>query len=122
MKSRTTRLKAVQHEFVEYVPEDLEDGVVYVSPEFRVAVHSCLCGCQCEVVTPLDPEEWRVTFDGTSITLAPSIGNWAFPCRSHYIIERGQVIWVEQSGRASLVERSARLVRLRRWLARRLSR
>ncbi len=28
------------------------------------------------------------------MTLHPSIGNWGFPCRSHYLIRRNQVVWV----------------------------
>lgn len=27
--------------------------------------------------------------------MSPSIGNWNFPCRSHYIIKRGQVVVAE---------------------------
>lgn len=26
-------------------------------------------------------------------TLWPSVGNWQYPCRSHYVINEGQVIW-----------------------------
>jgi hypothetical protein len=45
------------------------------------------------VVTPLSPTFWRMTFDGETISLYPSIGNWNFPCRSHYWIDRGRVRW-----------------------------
>jgi hypothetical protein len=34
-----------------------------------------------------------LTYDGTSISLHPSIGNWGFDCQSHYWIERSQVVW-----------------------------
>jgi hypothetical protein len=35
-----------------------------------------------------------MTFDGESVWLRPSIGNWSFPCRSHYwIVRAGQVRW-----------------------------
>lgn len=27
------------------------------------------------------------------VTLHPSIGNWGFPCRSHYLIRRNKVVW-----------------------------
>jgi hypothetical protein len=83
----------VRHEFVEHVPEHLEDGVVYVSISFATAVHKCACGCGQEVVTPLSPTDWTLAFDGESISLDPSIGNWSFPCQSHYWIRNDRVKW-----------------------------
>ena len=83
----------LHHEFVEYVPKQLEDGVLYVSIRFGTVVHRCACGCREEVVTPLGPAEWKLTYDGRTVSLAPSIGNWSFPCRSHYWIDEGRVRW-----------------------------
>jgi len=83
----------VRHEFVEHVPEQLEEDVVYVSIAFATAVHKCACGCGKEVVTPLSPTDWKLTFDGESISLHPSIGNWSFPCRAHYWIRNNTVKW-----------------------------
>jgi hypothetical protein len=37
--------------------------------------------------SPLSPTDWKLTFDGVSVSLHPSDGNWSFPCRSHYRIE-----------------------------------
>jgi len=45
-----------------------------------------------EVVTPFTPTDWKMTFDGETVSLRPSIGNWNDACRSHYVIERGRVI------------------------------
>lgn len=84
------------HRFVEYIPARLEERVVYVSIEFATAAHLCLCGCGSEVVTPLSPTDWKLIFDGESISLDPSIGNWSLPCRSHYWIRRGRVHWGAQ--------------------------
>jgi hypothetical protein len=75
------------------VPEDLEDEIVYVSLPFSTVIHKCCCGCGHEVVTPLSRSGWKLTFDGESISLDPSIGNWALPCRSHYWIENNRVYW-----------------------------
>ena len=80
-------------EFVEHIPEQLDDGVLYVSIRFGTVVHRCACGCGEEVVTPLSPAEWKITYDGRTVSLAPSIGNWSFPCRSHYWIDEGIVRW-----------------------------
>jgi hypothetical protein len=90
------RAVAVKHEFVEYVPAELTDGLVYVSIPFATAVHKCCCGCGNQVVTPITPTDWKLIFDGETISLDPSIGNWSFPCRSHYWIRRNQVKWAEQ--------------------------
>lgn len=87
------RRQTVEHRFVQFIPDDLEEGVVYVSITYATVVHRCLCGCRGEVVTPLDPHRWSLTFDGASISLAPSIGNWSFACQSHYWIERNRVDW-----------------------------
>lgn len=86
-------MTTVRHEFVEHVPDHIEDGVIYISIPFTTAVHRCACGCGQEVVTPLSPTDWKLTFDGQSISLYPSIGNWAFRCRSHYWIVNDQVQW-----------------------------
>lgn len=79
-------------EFVKSFPSDLQPGVLYVSPHFSTASHSCACGCGREVVTPLSPTQWVLTFDGT-VSLRPSIGNWTLPCESHYIIDHGTIRW-----------------------------
>jgi hypothetical protein len=41
----------------------------------------------------LTPTDWSLTYDGESVSLSPSIGNWSFECRSHYWIRRSQVVW-----------------------------
>ena len=89
MKRRT----ALTHEFVEYIPSDLEDGTLYVCTAFGTAAHKCCCGCGKEVITPLGLTDWRLSFDGEAVSLDPSIGNWSFECQSHYWIRRNRVIW-----------------------------
>lgn len=84
------------HKFVEYIPDVLEDGIIYVSITYGTVVHKCCCGCGNEVVTPLTPTDWELVFDGETISLYPSIGNWQFECRSHYWIRRNRVEWAEQ--------------------------
>jgi hypothetical protein len=92
----------LKQEFVEYIPGELSDGVVYVSIPFATAVHKCACGCGNEVITPLSPTDWRLTFDGKTISLQPSIGNWNFPCQSHYWIFRNQVRWAPRMARSDI--------------------
>jgi Family of unknown function (DUF6527) len=85
--------QTVVHEFVESAPEQLQDGILYVCIGFATVIHKCCCGCGNEVVTPLSPTDWKLTFDGETITLYPSIGNWGFACRSHYWIRNNSVQW-----------------------------
>lgn len=82
---------SLQHKFVEFIPEKIEEGILYVSIEYCTAIHKCVCGCGNEVVTPLSPTDWRLTFNGKSVTLHPSIGNWNFECQSHYWIRNNKI-------------------------------
>ena len=82
----------LQHQFVQYIPEQLSIGVLYISIEYGTAAHSCCCGCGERVVTPFTPTDWKMTYDGETVSLWPSIGNWTLACRSHYVIDRGRVL------------------------------
>lgn len=86
----------LRHEFVDHIPDEIDDGVLYVSLRFGTVVHRCVCGCGQEVVTPLGPAEWQLTYDGESISLAPSVANWSLPCQSHYWIKDGSVRWARR--------------------------
>lgn len=92
MNRRTT----ITHEFVEHIPPTLEEEKLYISISFATAAHRGFCGCGMEVVTPLTPTDWALIFDGETVSLDPSIGNWSFPCQSHYWIERNAVIWARR--------------------------
>jgi hypothetical protein len=81
--------------FNEYIPADLDEGVLYVSLDYATAVHLCACGCSSKVVTPLGPADWQLVFDGT-VSLRPSIGNGQLPCRSHYYIRQNRILWARE--------------------------
>ncbi|MDP8994390.1 MAG: DUF6527 family protein [Pseudomonadota bacterium] len=104
----------MRHEFVNSIPDQVDEGVLYISLPYATAVHKGPCGCKHEVVTPFSPTDWSMVFDGETVSLAPSIGNWSFPCRSHYWIERGRVAWAPtwslrqiQAGRSRDIRRKA---------------
>lgn len=88
-------------EFVERMPnnEELQDGILYIAPHYAVAVHKCMCGCGEKVVTPLNIGEnkfnnaWDWNYDGKTISLSPSVGNFQQPCKSHYFLKNGNVQW-----------------------------
>ena len=83
----------MKHKFVDIVPEDMEDGILYISIKYGTAIHLCACGCKNEVVTPFSPTDWQLTFDGKTVSLSPSIGNWSFKCQSHYFIKNDEIIF-----------------------------
>jgi len=94
----------LEHKFVDSIPEEIEEGILYISLRFRVIIHLCCCGCKNKVVTPLSPVRWRMTFDGKTISLYPSIGNWNFKCESHYWIEKSEVLWSEKWSKRQISE------------------
>ena len=81
---------------VQYMPKELEVGVLYVSEEFETAAHLCACGCGSKIRTPLGPTEWSFEETTKGPSLYPSIGNWQKPCQSHYWINQGEIHWAEQ--------------------------
>jgi hypothetical protein len=93
MTNQTTRIKLQR---VVHIPKELEQGVLYVSEEFETAAHLCACGCGAKIRTPLGPTEWTFYDTPAGPTLRPSIGNWQQPCKSHYIINKGHIIWASQ--------------------------
>lgn len=89
----TEKLKRLELHRVDEMPAILELGRLYVSDAFSTAAHLCACGCGSKVRTPLGPAEWALRETEGGVSLWPSVGNWQKPCRSHYVIENGNVIW-----------------------------
>jgi len=87
------RQTALVPEFVDTVPDALQEGTLYISIRFRTASHLCACGCGTTVVTPIKPAKWRLTYDGKTVSLYPSIGSWQIRCRSHYWIRKNKIVW-----------------------------
>jgi Family of unknown function (DUF6527) len=96
------RLAKISHQVVEFIPEQLEEGVLYISERYGTAAHKCCCGCGEEVVTPLTPTDWSLRIDGATVTLHPSVGNWSYACQSHYWIRKGKVVWAGQMSRQQI--------------------
>jgi hypothetical protein len=79
---------------VHYVPATLEPGVLYVSEEYKIAMHLCACGCGSKVPVSLGPAGWTVKERNGRPTIRPSIGSGQLPCQSHYFITDGRVDWL----------------------------
>lgn len=94
-------------EFVDTFPTEMSPGVLYVSITYRTTGHLCCCGCESEVIAPLGPAQWSMTFDGETVSMHPSIGNWALECQSHYTIRRNQVLWRRKFTPAEILDNRA---------------
>lgn len=90
------KIKRYKCNFVRYIPDKIEDGIVYVSIDYNTMSHKCACGCGNEVVTPISPSGWSLTYDGKTISINPSIGNFSFLCKSHYFIHKNMVVWARE--------------------------
>lgn len=90
------KISTVLPKYVDHFPEQLEEGIFYISEEFLTAGHKCCCGCGEEVITPFNNAQWQLLKEEGMISLYPSIGNWKFACRSHYIIRKNRVLEAPQ--------------------------
>ncbi|MER7721973.1 DUF6527 family protein [Streptomyces flaveolus] len=90
----------------------MEAGTLYISIPYSTCGHLCCCGCGHEVVTPLSPAQWCLTYNGENISLTPSIGNWSLPCQSHYWIRDGRVRWSRHYSRTEIAQNQDRDRRL----------
>lgn len=107
-----SKVRSFRPAFVDEVPDELSNGVLYVSIEHASMIHLCACGCGSEVVLPVTPEDWRFTYDGEDVSVSPSVGNWSLPCRSHYFLRAGKVVWAGDWSEERILEgRSADLAR-----------
>lgn len=91
--SSSTATDQIRPEFVDTIPRILEPGVLYISTRFNTTNHLCPCGCGNQVVAPLSPRRFRLTYDGECVSLRPSIGNWYSACKSHYWIRNNRIDW-----------------------------
>lgn len=83
----------LEHKFVDFIPMELMEETLYISMQNEIIAHKCCCGCGEKVFTPLTPIGWKMLFDGETISIDPSIGNWGLQCNSHYWIKDSEVLW-----------------------------
>ena len=82
-------------EYIELMPETLEEGILYISMTYGTCSHLCPCGCNYEVPIPFGNTEysWKlITEDNGTISLTPSLQN-TFECKSHYYIIKNKIVW-----------------------------
>lgn len=87
---KTIRKVEIEPVFVEFAPAVLEEQKLYISDKYKTAIHNCLCGCRNETITPLGGgSNWDLVKESNgTVSLIGSVGNYNFPCKSHYIITK----------------------------------
>lgn len=101
-------IETLTPKFVQRFPQTLVDGELYVAMEYGTAAHNCCCGCGRKVITPFGPTDWKLIYDGDTVSLHPSIGNWSFPCQSHYWIRANKIRWSSRWSREEIEANRAR--------------
>lgn len=96
------KVQSLRPEYVDFIPRELSEGILYLSKKYGTASHLCCCGCGTKIVTPLRPTEYTLTEASGGVSLWPSIGNWDHPCQSHYVIENNRVLPAPHMSRAEI--------------------
>ncbi len=82
--------------FVETIDE-IEEGKLYISRKYGVAIHLCACGCGGKTVMPFNDKTggWTMTEKDDKVSFTPSVGNWAgeSPYHAHYFITQNKIVW-----------------------------
>jgi len=94
---KTIRKESVTPVYTDTLPNVsiMDEGIIYISIEFGVTGHRCLCGCGELTILPINnvidgkDHGWKMTDKDGKLTFTPSVGNFQIPCKSHYIITNG---------------------------------
>ncbi len=93
---------AATHDFATLIPDELEDGVVYSLAAVPWPCTAAAAAAE-SAITPLDPAQWSLTYDGQTVSLDPSIAGGR--CQLGTIITRGVVRWARPLRSASTPSR-----------------
>ncbi|MES2620182.1 MAG: DUF6527 family protein [Bacteroidota bacterium] len=87
---KTLKQVTIEPVFVELMPEFWEQNKVYISEPHSTSAHLCLCGCGQKAIMPLGGGQWwtLVKEKNGTVSFIGSVGNYSFPCKSHYIITK----------------------------------
>ena len=94
------KIQEIRPVWVEIIPDELEEGVLYISEKYGTAIHLCACGCKGKTVIRIKSywgDGWDITKNQNKITVRPSIGNWSgqHPYHAHYYITDDQIEWLD---------------------------
>jgi len=93
------RIRELIPVFVDVIPDNAEEGKLYVSKLYCVAIHLCACGCGGKTVMDLKPN-WKdgwtlIENPNGTLSFSPSIGNFTGenPYHAHYFIVENKIVW-----------------------------
>lgn len=91
------KLISIQPLYIESIPSELEEGVLYISKKYRTTSHLCPCGCGERIALPIKPGGWRLATNSDGlVSLSPSVGNFSVECNSHYFITDNRIEWARE--------------------------
>ena len=92
---KTLRTETIEPIYITNIPpkKEMEQGKIYISSDYEISNHLCLCGCGEECPLPTGDNGWSHTEKDGKITITPSILQ-RFSCKSHYIITNGKANFV----------------------------
>ena len=79
--------------YVKTMPDEIKEGILYISNHYGTAVHKCPCGCKELIVTPTKKGGWMTVQNKDKVSLYPSVYNSTLPCKSHYWIRDNEIVW-----------------------------
>lgn len=93
---KTLRKVTIEPVFLtDTLPEykDMEENKIYISEKYNSCSHKCLCGCGMETYMMFNRDgstkHWDLVKENNgTISIIGSVGNYNFPCKSHYIITK----------------------------------
>lgn len=96
VKRKTMRITEIKPEYVDNVPalSGMKEGVLYINKNDKWTLHLCPCGCGKPVMLPIGDYAWTLTERDKGVTMRPSVGNFDFPCKSHYYITVNKIEWL----------------------------
>jgi len=60
----------MKHVFLDTIPLEIKDGVLYISIKYGTAIHKCPCGCGNEIVTPFEEKfGWIFSYNGKTLVI-----------------------------------------------------
>ncbi|MFF8883126.1 DUF6527 family protein [Streptomyces flaveolus] len=92
------------------------DGLAVAAPQHRASSGCCTYrsrtahAATCAVAAagtrsvPPSPAQWSLTYDVKSVSLTPSVGNWALRCQAHCCIRQGKIHWSRRYSATEIAE------------------
>ena len=81
-------------QFIELMPEEIQEGVLYISLVYSTTCHKCFCGCGVETFAPISGDSgWALKNNAGVVSLTPSLKQ-RLECQSHYYLTENKVIWL----------------------------